>query len=128
MAVDVTNTKLTARDTELAITVNAATADVADTAEVFTITPDNGNFAIYITEGSGTDGAVAWSIGAGTSEHFGSAAALTGSVAQGTTEVIAIDTAKYMQSGDILITLTPASGKKLLTDHAASMYVVEMPF
>jgi hypothetical protein len=131
MAVAVTNTPLSAYGTEAAVTFSAATATVSNTAEVFTITPTRpaSKMVIMIKAGAATEGAVAWSIAAGATNHFGSGAADTGSVAQGTTEAIVIDTARHMSStGTIPITLTPATGKILLTDHVASMAVVELPF
>ena len=131
MAVAVTNSPLTAYGTEAVVTFSAATSTVANTAEVFTITPTrpSSKMVVMITAGGATEGAVAWSIAAGASNHFGSGAADTGSVAQATTEALVIDTARHMSStGTIPITLTPATGKKLLTDHVATMAVIELPF
>ena len=82
-----------------------------------------------MTEAGGTaGGAIGWSVAAGTSEHFGSGPAMTGSVAANTTEAIVVNTAKYDNSGTILITMTPATGIILLTNSAATMQVVELPF
>ncbi len=131
MAVAVTNTELTKYGTEAVVTFNAATSTTANEVEVFTVTPTRpgSKCLMMITEAGGTaGGAVAFSIGAGTSEHFGSGAAKTGSVAANTTEAIVVNTAQHMASGTLLVTLTPATGKKLLTDSAATMQVVELPF
>ena len=132
MSVTVTATKLTAYDSEAVVTFNAATSTVANATEVMAFTPTRpgSKCVIMITEGGGTtdSGALAFSVGAGTSEHFGSGPAVTGSVARTTTEAIVLNSAKYMQSGVINITLTPATGDALITDHAATVQVVELPF
>lgn len=131
MAVAVTNTSLTAYGTEAALTANAATSTTANEAEIFTITPTRPSSKMLIMLGpiAATQGAVAWSIAAGADNHFGSGAADTGSIAQDTTEVIVIDTARHLSStGTIPITFTPASGKKLATDHKLKVSVVELPF
>lgn len=126
MAVSVTNTDVVTVNTEYAVTKNAATSTVIDATEVFTITPTKGveKVLIFIEVTAGDQGAVAYSVAAG--EFWAATSALTGSVAQGTTDVITLETAKYMaQAGTIAITFTPASGKRLLTDHALKVYVVE---
>ena len=72
-----------------------------------------------------THGAVAWSIAAG--DYWAAGSAKTGSVAQATTELIMLEGAKYKtQAGTIAITLTPASGKRLLTDHAAAVNCIQI--
>lgn len=126
MAVAVTNTKIVKLQTEVVETANAATADVADLAEVFTVTPSTeGSKTMFRITVGPTNGAVAFSVAAG--GQWGAATAYTGSVAQATSEVFVLDTARYMSAAQtLLITLTPASGKKLLTDHAASMAVYDV--
>lgn len=126
MAVAVTNSTIASFNTEIEKTFNAATSSVVDTAEVFTITPTKADnkMVIEIYNGSG-HGAVAWSIAAG--DFFASTVAKTGSVAAAKTEIIELETAKYKKAaGTILVTLTPASGKRLLTDHASGMSVIEL--
>ena len=128
MAVAVTNTNLVKFGTEVAVTSNAATSTVADATEVFTITPTvkGSKVLIIIGEGAG-DSAVGWSFAAGA--QWGSTAVDTGSVAAGTEEAIVLDSAKHLSAaGTYLLTLTPASGKKLLTDEAAYVKVIQLPF
>lgn len=126
MAVAITNTLISALNADQTLTQNAATSSVIDTAEAFTYTPTGKDNKVLIgfVNGAG-HGAVAYSI-AGGAGVFGTAAK-TGSIAAGATEVIQIETGRYMSaSGTVVITLTPASGKRLLTDHAAAMWVAEL--
>lgn len=126
MAITVVNTSLTNKNIGYPVKVNAATADTANLAEVFTFTPNkqDGKTLIRITVGP-TNGAVAFSIGAG--DFWMGINPKTGSVAQATSEVIQIESAKYMKDdGTIDITFTPASGKKLLTDHLLSVEAYSM--
>ena len=126
MAVAITNTRISALNADQTLTQNAATSSVIDATEVFTYTPTGKDNRILIgfVNGAG-HGAYTYSIAAGTGV-FG-AAAKAGSIAAGSTEVIQIETGKYMQTaGTVLITLTPASGKRLLTDHAAAMWAAEL--
>jgi len=126
MAVAVTNTGLAVKNVGYPVTANPATADTADLAEVFTFTPDkqDGKTLIRITVGP-THGAVAFSVSAG--DFWMGIDAVTGSVAQATSEVIQIESAKYMQDdGTIAVTFTPASGKKLLSEHALSVEAYSM--
>jgi len=126
------NTALSKYGTEATVIFNAATATAANATEAFTITPTRPGSKMLVmlteTEGTTAGGAYTWSIGAGTTEHFGSAAADTGSVALNTTEAIVINTARHMASGTVVITLTPATGKILLTNHTATIQVIELPF
>jgi len=126
MAVAVVNTSLDEQNVGYAVTANAATSSVIDEVEVFTFTPNkqDGKTLIRITVGD-THGAVAFSISAG--DFWMGIDPKTGSVAQATSEVIQIETAKYMQDdGTIAVTFTPASGKRLLTDHALSVELYSM--
>ena len=127
MSVTVTNTLITALNADQTLTSNAATSSVADAARVFTITPTGkaNKTAIAFVNGAG-HGAYTYSIAAG-ANVFKASAAKTGSIAAGATEVIQLDMGRYTSAaGKIVVTLTPASGKKLLTDHAAAMWVVEL--
>lgn len=127
MAVAVTNTKISALNADQTLTANAATSSTIDQAEVFTITPTGkpNKTAIVFTNGAG-HGAYTYSIAVG-SGVFKSAAAKTGSIAAGASEIIQLDMGRYTSSSaTIVVTLTPASGKRLLTDHAASMAVIEL--
>lgn len=124
--ITVTNTNMAALNIGYPVTANAATADVADETQKFIITPTkrDDKTLIRITVGS-TNGAVAFSVAAG--DFWMGIAAQAGSVAQATSEVIEIESAKHMKSdGTIEVTFTPASGKKLKTDHALSVEVYSM--
>lgn len=127
MAVTVTNTTLTAYNTDSAITFNPATVDTADGTEAFTITPTQRNtqVAIFIKN---VTGVLSWSVAAGGAWAGQNGSAKTGTTAANTTDVIVLETGKYQStSGTIVITFTPASGTKLLTNHALNVYVVELP-
>lgn len=127
MAVTVTNTTLTEFDTETTLTANAATSSVIDAVEVFTVTPTapTQKVSILFTNGAG-HGAVTYSIPVGAGWAGDTATAFTGSIAAGATEVVQLESGKHKNAdGKYLITLTPASGKRLLTDHAAVMEVLE---
>ncbi len=127
MAVTVTESVFTALDTITTVTSNAATADVDNTAEVFTIGPSKaGNKMVIIIGGTGAaaDGNITFSIAAG---DLWQGKAVTGTVTKNTEKMIQVDSAKVMQdNGTILLTLTPAATDKLLTDHAAYVKVIEL--
>lgn len=110
------------------ITQTAATADTADLAEVFTFTPatfDN-RYLIMIYNVSAVNGTVTYSIAAG--DAWAAVAALTGSVAQGIQSAIVLEGGKYLsEDGTIVVTITPAGGKKLKTDHTLTAVGVKMP-
>lgn len=126
MAVTITKTTISSLNVDQTLTANAATAEGANGTEVFTITPSKsgGKMALMFYNGAG-HGAITYSIAAG--DFFASTVAITGSIAAGAIEVLQVETAKVMQDdGTIAITLTPASGKILLTNHAAGMYALEL--
>lgn len=127
MAVSITNTLITALNADQTLTQNAATSSVIDEAEVFTYTPTGKDSKILIgfVNGAG-HGAYTYSMATGAGV-FAAPSAKTGSIAAGATEVIQIETGKYQSTaGTVVITLTPASGKRLLTDHASAMWVAEL--
>lgn len=124
--VTVTNTSMTALNIGYPVTANAATEDTIDAAQKFVLTPNkrDDKTLVRITVGP-TNGAVAFSIAAG--DFWMGTVAQTGSVAQATSEVIEIESAKYMKDdGTIEVTFTPAEGKKLKTDHALAVEVYSM--
>lgn len=127
MAVTVTNSTLTAFDTKVATTSNAATADVDGTAEVFTITPTETTARVAVIiggTGSAADGNISYSFAAG---DFWAGTAVAGTVTKNTEAVIQVETAHVLQDdGTIALTLTPASTDKLKTDHAAYVKVIEL--
>lgn len=122
----ITNTKITALNTDQALTFNASDESVINTTQKFVYTPTGKDHKIVLgIKVADSHGAVAYSIGAGDGV-FGSAAK-TGSVAQNTTDVIQIETGKYMQTGGTVeITFTPATGKRLATDHALNVFALEL--
>lgn len=125
MAVTITNTLIAALNTDQALTFNAATSTVDNATEAFTYTPTGKDSKIVIGMKNGT-GILSYSIAKGTGV-FQAAAAKTGTVAATSTDVIQIETGKFIDDdGEIVITLTPANGTALLTDHAASMFVIEL--
>lgn len=110
------------------ITQSAATADVADLAEAFTFTPSvrDNKYMVVIDNVSGANGTVTYSIAAG--DAWAAGDALTGSVVQGVQSAIVLEGGKYLsEDGTIVITITPASGKKLLTDHTLTAVGIQMP-
>lgn len=127
MAVAVTNTTILLYNTITTITPNPATSSTVDQAEVFTITPSkpDGRVLLMIDNGP-THGTITYSIAAG--GFWAAGSPLTGSVAQATDRGVVLESAKYLSAaGTIVITFTPASGKRLLTDHAMAMKVVQLP-
>lgn len=107
-------------------TATAAVADTADLAEVFDFTPKKGSkYLIVINNISAANGTVSVSIAAGV--QFGANAALTATIAQGVSKAFQVDTAKYVDaSGIINVTVTPASGKKLKTDHTLTVQGIQL--
>lgn len=107
-------------------TTTAATADTADLAEVFDLTmPKDGKCLLLINNVSALNGTVTWSLAAG--EMWASTVALTGSIAQGKSYLLQVESAKYMKkTGKMALTITPASGKKLKTDHALTLQTVTL--
>ena len=117
----ITNTAV-ALNTVVAIPATvAATEDGAGTAQNMVITPTKKDSKIVIrAKVADTNGAVALSVTAG--DMWASTAALSLSCAQASDNIFILEGAKYTQSdGTIVITATPASGKKLKTDHAFVM-------
>jgi hypothetical protein len=125
MAVAVTNSTMV-ENTITTITDNPATSSTIDQTEVFTFTPTKAHHKYVIEiENGPTHGTITYSIAAG--DFWAAGSALTGSVAQATKRGIVLDFAKYkLQGGTIVITFTPASGKRLATDHALVVRAIQM--
>jgi hypothetical protein len=122
---EITNIQLKINDQVDAATT-AATADTADLAEVFDITPGkkDGKVIIEINNVSALNGSVTWSLAAG---DFWAGKALTGTIAQGKSYGIEVESAKHKKStGKMELTITPASGKKLKTDHTLTVAVKQL--
>lgn len=127
MAVTVTNSTMSLYDTEYTVTPNAATSSVIDEVEVFTVTPTKSAHQVAITFTNAVGhGAYTYSIPVGTLWAGDTLTAFTGSIAADAEEVIQLESGAHLNAdGKYLITLTPASGKRLLTDHVAVMKVIE---
>jgi hypothetical protein len=125
MSVTVTNSTISDVNTLIELTSDAATSTTIDEAEVFTITPTQAKQCMTIIIGNGTGhGALTAAFSAG--DMWGAKAISSLSVGAGEEQMIKIDSFKALQNdGTIDLTLTPASGKRLLTDHAAYVKVVE---
>jgi len=124
MATAITNIQ-TVLNTGTVSTPTAATADTANLAEVFEITPTNSKIIIQVDNVSGSDGSVTYSVAEGT--QWAQAGALTGTILQGTSQVLEFDSARVTgASGVVSMTVTPATGKKLLTDHALTIQAIQL--
>ena len=121
----ITNIK-TSLNAAVLSTAILATSDTIDLAEIFDITPTKSKTIIIINNTAAAAGTVTFSIAAG--NQFGSAgAALTGTVAQATSKVLELDTAKYMGDGGVItLTITPTSGAKLKTGNIVTIQVIEL--
>jgi len=127
MAIAVTNETLVL-NTVNPITQTAATSSVINTAEVFTFTPAvfGNRYLILFDNVTAGEGTVTYSIAAGA--PWAGDAVLTGSVANAVQSGIVLETAKYQSAtGTFSITVTPATGKRLLTDHAFTATGIQMP-
>lgn len=125
MAVTVTNSKILSMNTKANATNNAATSSVIDATEVFTITPTRPDYKglIRMTSVAG-QGDITFSIAAGA--FWAGSSAITGTLVAGTPLILELEGAKVKSStGTIAITFTPASGKRLLTDHALGLEYYE---
>ena len=122
----ITNTAV-ALNTVVAIPATvAATEDGAGTAQNMVITPTKADAQLVIrAKVADTNGAVALTVTKG--DHWAATADLALSCAQATDNVFILEGGKYTQSdGTIVITATPASGKKLKTDHAFVMSAFQL--
>lgn len=126
MAVTCTNVTLEVNTVKV-LAADAATSTVANTAEAFTFTPTKAGrkILILVTE-AGSAGDIACSLGAGS--EFWASDAQTFTAESGEISAFQIeDVARFLTSSDtIVLTLTPATGKKLATDHAATVQVIEL--
>jgi hypothetical protein len=122
----ITNSQIVTFGTVKALTFMAADADTADLAQKFIYTPTGKDHkVVFGFQVADINGAVAISITGGTGV-FGTAAKEV-EAAQAKTSLAQIETGRYVQDdGTIEITCTPASGKKLKTDHALNVWVIEL--
>jgi len=121
----ITPATVLAFNTNYAAAAASATSSVADTAEVFEVLfTGKPSKVCLIFSNANSHGTYTYSVAAGV---FGlSGAAVTGSVAQNKpNDVIQIETGRVLDAdGKMIITLTPASGKRLATDHAATIRAI----
>ena len=122
MAVTAVNSKIAAFNTIKAVTSNAATADVADTAEVVTVTPTSADYKTVIRFYNKDAADMTVTIPAG--DQYGSESDLELTIEQGIA-IVEVEAGRFMKDGAYAMTLTPGTGKKLLTDHAATVEVLE---
>lgn len=127
MAVAVVNSTILKLNTVALTTSNLATADTDALAEVFTITPTEATTKIVVViggTGSAADGAITYSFAAG---DFWASKVRTGSITKNTEVIIEIESGNsllYLKT--ILLTLTPISTDKLVTDHHAYVKVIQI--
>ncbi len=127
MATTVTPTQMVL-NAGTAFSPTAATANTADLAETFTFTPSKpDDKCLIIIDNVATDqGAITAEVSAG--GFYAGKAISSISVAQGTKEGIVFESAAVKAAaGTISLVLTPASGKRLLTDHTATVEVIQLP-
>lgn len=125
-AIDITNTLIEKYNTATEFkAATAATETTADKAEVFKYTPTGkANKVIFGIAVAASNGAVKVKFTKAPGVFGG--ADLEISAAEGKTTVVQVEQGRFVQAdGSFEITLTPATGKKLLTDHAASIYAIE---
>jgi len=126
MAVTVTNSAVLAYMTVADRTANAATSTTVDEAEVFTITPTKSDSRVLMEVAvANTHGSVVGTFAAGGMQN-GKAGAVT--FAQNKTHLLMIDGSRHVKAdGTISVSFAPATGKRLLTDHALSVAFIELP-
>jgi hypothetical protein len=122
----VTNVAM-ALNTAKEYSLKAATATDANATEIFEITPTKGDGKVLIAIANpATDqGSITASVAAG--GFWAAGAALSVTVEQGKTKLLELESAKYKSAeGKYLITLTPATGKILSTNHTAAVGCIEL--
>jgi hypothetical protein len=126
MAVTCTNVTLEVNTVKV-LAADAATETNANKAEAFTFTPTKaGRKILILVTVAAANGTVVCSLGAG-SEFWASDAQTFNAVENKTSAFQIEDVARFLTSSDtIVLTLTPATGKKLLTDHAATVQILEL--
>lgn len=126
MATAITNTLIEKYNT--ATEYKAATAAAEDTAsktEEFKYTPTGkANKVVFGIAVAASNGAVKVKFTKAPGVFGGADLEIT--AAEGKTTVVQVEQGRFVQAdGTFQITLTPATGKKLKTDHAATIYAIE---
>jgi hypothetical protein len=124
--ISITNSKIVNFATVKDLTIMAADADTADLAQKFIYTPTGkDNKIVFGFVVANTHGSVAISVKGGAGAM--ATVAKTAAAPQNKTSLLQIETGRFMQTdGTIEITCTPASGKKLTTDHALKVWAIEL--
>lgn len=108
------------------LVANAADEDVAGTAQAFTYSPtvQGSRVLVYVTVAN-THGSVTITTAAG---NFHQGGIVTLVCPQNKTTAFVVEDARMKsKAGLMTFTATPASGKKLASEHALKMVVVELP-
>lgn len=122
----ITNSKIATLNAALAVTATAATSAVVDKAETFVYTPTGKDSkVVFLFNVGSTHGDVALSFSNG--DGVFASGAVTAAAAEGATTAVQIETGIFTKAnGTIEVVATPATGKKLLTDHALTVEVIEL--
>jgi hypothetical protein len=124
MATAIVPANLTAFRTATDSAATAATADTADLAESFDFT-SNGKPFIVLAKVAAANGSVTLAMSAG--DSWAAKATSIGLAPQAKTTAFYVESGYGVDSdGKITITATPASGKKLLTDHVLTLAVIQI--
>jgi hypothetical protein len=121
----IVNSKIAALNAATVLTKVAATSTVVDATEAFVYTPTGKDSKVFFEiENGPTHGTVAYSFSNG--DGVFASGAVTGTVAQATTSIVQIETGIFTKTnGTIEVVFTPATGKRLATDHALKVAVIE---
>jgi hypothetical protein len=121
----VTSGSVVKYNTPVAVAAAAATSSVIDTAEDFEITYGTGDGRVLILATvADTHGSVVLTAPAGA---FWAGMAQTVTVPQNAESAFVLEGAKgKLADGTIVITATPASGKRLATDHALKIKAINL--
>jgi hypothetical protein len=123
----ITPATVTAFNTAASAAAAAAVSSTANEAEVFEVAIVGKPTKVALMfNNANSHGSYTYSIAAGA---FGtSGAAVTGTIVQNKTgEVVQLETGKVQDStGKIVITVTPATGKRLATDHACTIRAINL--
>ena len=121
----VTSASIVLYETPVAMAAAAATSSVVNTAEDFEVTFGTADSrVILVATVANTHGSVTLTAPAG-AFWFGKATSIA--IAQNATRVLVLEGAKGKLATDkIVITATPATGKRLATDHAFTLAAINL--
>jgi hypothetical protein len=124
---DVTPDVLT-RESGVDITATAFTETTADDTETLVIKPSKAGsrLILIINEVSGDSGTMKVNCAAG--DYWAGQAMTEVEIAQGKSKAFCFEPAKHLDDDDeITVVITPATGKKVWTDHDATYQCFELP-